>query len=117
MAVFVLTQEGLTVRDLVSGVIESQLKRADLGIGAPPGIGAPAYPPGPSESPTITSILKDSQRSYALGRSSVPLTVVTNTAPTPPPRPVTLPPLEAKQGMLDVEIVRDPFSGVRITAC
>ena len=89
-----LAQESLTVRDLVSGVIESQLKRVDShSLSTPLGVtSSPIYPPGPSESPTITSILKDSQRNYALGRSSAPPPAVTNTAPTPPPRPLLMMP-------------------------
>jgi hypothetical protein len=93
-----LLQEALTVRDLVSNVIESHLKRSDLQhMSAPLGVGSPVYPPGPSESPTITSILKDSQRNYTVGRSSAPLTIVTNTAPTQSPRLVMSQPLEMKQ--------------------
>lgn len=92
-----MLQEALTVRDLVSGVIESQLKRADPhSMSIPPGVGSPVYPPGPSESPTITSILKDSQRNYTVGRSTAPLTIVTNTPPAPSPRLMSQPP-EAKQ--------------------
>ena len=80
-------KEQLTVKDLVSGVIERQLKRNDSHSSSTPlGTGSPSYPPGPSESPTITSILKDSQRNYAVGRNSA-VTVVTSTAPTSPPRP------------------------------
>lgn len=93
-----LLQEALTVRDLVSNVIESHLKRTDLQhMSAPLGVGSPVYPPGPSESPTITSILKDSQRNYAVGRSSAPLTIVTNAAPTQSPRLMMSQPLEMKQ--------------------
>lgn len=92
-----MLQEALTVRDLVSGVIESQLKRTDPhNMSAPLGVGSPVYPPGPSESPTITSILKDSQRNYTVGRSSAPLTVVTNTAPTQSPRLMMSQPHEVK---------------------
>jgi hypothetical protein len=93
-----LLQEALTVRDLVSNVIESHLKRSDLQhMSAPLGVGSPVYPPGPSESPTITSILKDSQRNYAVGRSSAPLTIVTNTAPTQSPRLMMSQPHDMKQ--------------------
>ena len=83
------------MKDLVSGVIERQLKWNDSHSSSTPlGIGSPSYPPGPSESPTITSILKDSQRNYIVGRNST-VTAVTNTAPTPPPRPML--PTEPKQ--------------------
>jgi len=83
------------VKDLVSGVIERQLKWNDSHSSSTPlGIGSPSYPPGPSESPTITSILKDSQRNYIVGRNST-VTAVTSTAPTPPPRPMLS--TEAKQ--------------------
>lgn len=105
-----MLQEALTVRDLVSGVIESQLKRADPhGMPTPLGVGSPVYPPGPSESPTITSILKDSQRNYAVGRSSAPLTIVTNTPPAPSPRLMMPQPPEAKQQTI---LVIDPSSAV-----
>ena len=103
-------QEALTVRDLVSGVIESQLKRADPhGMSTPLGVGSPVYPPGPSESPTITSILKDSQRNYVVGRSSAPLTIVTNSAPAPSPRLMMTQPPEPKQQTI---LVIDPSSAV-----
>ena len=84
------------MKDLVSGVIERQLKWNDSHSSSTPGlgIGSPSYPPGPSESPTITSILKDSQRNYIVGRNSA-VTAVTSTAPTPPPRPML--PTDAKQ--------------------
>lgn len=99
----------MTVRDLVSGVIESQLKRTDphslsassalgsagMGTGNT-GTGSPICSPGPSESPTIQSILQgNAQRNYAvsMGRNSAPLTIsVTNASShaTPPPRPLFL---------------------------
>lgn len=105
-----LLQEALTVRDLVSGVIESQLKRADPhGMATPLGVGSPVYPPGPSESPTITSILKDSQRNYAVGRSTAPLTIVTNTPPAPSPRLMMTAHPEAKQQTI---LVIDPSPSV-----
>lgn len=115
-----VVQEALTVHDLVSGVIESQLKRADShALTTPLGVaGSPVYPPGPSESPTITSILKDSQRNYAVGRSSAPLAVVTNTAPTPPPRSVLMMPHPAEGKQQTILIVDSavrihfPFSGI-----
>lgn len=95
------------MRDLVSGVIESQLKRTDphslsasstmgsagMGTGS---TGSPISSPGPSESPTIQSILQgNAQRNYAvsMGRNSAPLTIsVTNASShtTPPPRPTLL---------------------------
>ena len=83
------------MKDLVSGVIERQLKWNDSHSSSTPlGIGSPSYPPGPSESPTITSILKDSQRNYIVGRNST-VTAVPSTAPTPPPR--SMMPNEPKQ--------------------
>lgn len=101
-----MLQEALTVRDLVSGVIESQLKRTDPhNMSAPMGVGSPVYPPGPSESPTITSILKDSQRNYTVGRSSAPLTVVTNTAPTQSPRLMMSQPHEVKISCRILELI------------
>lgn len=92
------------MRDLVSGVIESQLKRVDPHtMPTPTGVDSPVYPPGPSESPTITSILKDSQRNYAVGRTTAPLTILTNTPPAPSPRLMMSQPPETKQTILVID--------------
>ena len=108
------------MRDLVSGVIECQLKRTDphslsassamgsAGMGTG-NTGSPICSPGPSESPTIQSILQgNAQRNYAvsMGRNSAPLTIsVTNASShaTPPPRPLLLGQQQQQQQMAGPE--------------
>ena len=77
----------MSVNDLVSDVIERQLKRSDAhslsGVHTFGATGSQIQPPGPSESPTIQSILKDSQRNYsvsAIGRSSTTASTVGSTS-------------------------------------
>ena len=82
-------------------MIERQLKWSDSSV-PPTGTCSPTHPPGPSESPTITSILKDSQRNYAVsvGRGSGGMPV-RSAASTPPARQV-LPP-DVKQQVIIIE--------------